>query len=499
MKRSVKIIFAICTLSILGAIALQAFWLKNYNTLSKELFVKEIETSFKDAMLKELQQRGDSIQERLYRYLIDTSQVRINSIETGTDRNYIYNVSNALNKEDKFLFSFKDLHIPLSSQADPAKKEVAYKYARTYRVEEFEKNALVYNRTSNLNAFLAANVQQLGFNADSLGHIYEGILAKKRIYEPFILQFSDKEKYLESVKLSDSLLYVYPYFTQPQPTHNARKDYNYVIALFKSPRSYLISRLTWQIASSGALVIIFGLSLYYLMRLVYREKKLSVIKNDFISNITHEFKTPIATAMAAIEALDRFDVLQNPERTKKYLAASKNEINRLSDLVNKILEISLYEKSEVHLKKETVNMKEILEALVANFMLINNKISLQLTTQCTVPIVRGDRIHLSNAISNIIDNAIKYSPGNPVITIHLSCFDKEVEIQVQDNGIGIPASSLPHIFEKFYRVPAEKIRHTKGFGLGLFYTQRIINLHGGTCKVKSMPGEGTVFKISLLK
>jgi two-component system, OmpR family, phosphate regulon sensor histidine kinase PhoR len=112
------------------------------------------------------------------------------------------------------------------------------------------------------------------------------------------------------------------------------------------------------------LIIIVGLSLYYLIRMIYEEKQLSAVKNDFISNITHEFKTPIATASAAIEAMEKFNVLENPERTKKYLNASKNELNRLLELVNKILGISLYEKRQIELKKENIQVAEMIDQMI---------------------------------------------------------------------------------------------------------------------------------------
>ncbi|MBL7728272.1 MAG: HAMP domain-containing histidine kinase [Dinghuibacter sp.] len=500
MKKSIKIIFALCALAITGVITLQLFWLKNYISVNKERFAEETRLSFEKAVKREFTQRGNTVQELFYHYLMDTSQVLINSKKDKTTDKYTYVISDTKDAKDYFAFSSKQVNEPIGSQLDPVKKKVAEEYARIYRTGEFEKISLIYNRTESINKYLGALNQTHVFNIDSFSQIFRNTLAQSGIHEPFIFYLGDEEHLLEPGQLPDSLLTVYPYITQPQPTYRNQKDYNYIIALFKSPVSYLKTKLTWLIASSVLLIIIVGLSLFYLIKIIYEEKRLSVIKNDFISNITHEFKTPIAAASAAIEAMEKFNVLENPERTKKYLAASKNELNRLLDLVNKILGISLYEKRQMELKKENIQIAEMIDQMIYNFSLIKNKhVQIDMRNNCKSPVVKADKVHLYNSISNIIDNALKYGGAEVKIIIQINCTAHELLIEISDNGPGIAAQNLPHIFNKFYRVPTPDERTVKGFGLGLYYTQSIIREHGGWCKAESEPGKGTTFKIGLPK
>lgn len=495
MKKSFKIIFAICAAAIAGIIVLQVFWIQDYVRVTRARFANEIQSSFELAMKKEFTSRGDSVEKSFYRFLLDTTQVWISRYE-GTPAKYI--IANAGNRANKDIFSPKPSD-SVFSDLNAQKEFVAREYAHHYRVSEFDKISLVHSRPENINQFLNDQMERNQFNDSVLFYTYREVLEQANITEPFVFSYGDTDNLLLPRNLRDSLAETHTYITRAMPTYLHQKDFNYIVARFKSPGSYLKTKLTWQIISSVVLIITVALSMYYLIRVIFREKRLSVIKNDFISNITHEFKTPIATSSAAIEALEKFNALEDPAKTKKYLAATKNELQRLSDLVSKILDISIYEKRQVELKKENVHVPEMLETMIYNFSLIRkNATNINLHNDCSNPVIRADKTHLYNSLSNIIDNALNYGEAGVTINITVSCNKQELQVEIKDNGPGIHAQHLPYIFNKFYRVPGSEHR-VKGFGLGLFYTKSIIQEHGGWCKVDSATGKGTTFKIGLPK
>ncbi|MBK9569905.1 MAG: GHKL domain-containing protein [Chitinophagaceae bacterium] len=263
---------------------------------------------------------------------------------------------------------------------------------------------------------------------------------------------------------------------------------------------YLIRRISLPILFSVILLGITILSFVLLYRNLLQQQKLALLKNEFISNITHELKTPIATVGVAIEALKNFKALDDPAKTKEYLDISQNELQRLSLLVDKVLKLSMFEKKELELKFETVNLKEIVDEVVGSFRLQLEKNNARVSvTQNGDLSLQGDRLHLLSVVFNLLDNALKYSPGEPSIQIELNGDDKNVELSIKDNGIGIATEYQPKVFEKFFRVPAGDTHNTKGYGLGLSYVAHVVEKHKGIISIDSQPGLGTKFIIIIPK
>jgi two-component system, OmpR family, phosphate regulon sensor histidine kinase PhoR len=263
---------------------------------------------------------------------------------------------------------------------------------------------------------------------------------------------------------------------------------------------YLIKRITLPILFSLLLLAITILSFVLLYRNILKQRRLGELKNEFISNITHELKTPIATVGVAIEALKNFNAIDNPERTKEYLDISSNELQRLSLLVDKVLKLSMFEKKEMELKYETVNLKEVVDEVVASLKLQFGKYGAGVTvTQEGDSIIQGDRLHLLSVIFNLIDNALKYSKETPSIQIDVKEKENNVVLSVTDNGAGIAPEYKDKIFEKFFRIPHGDTHNAKGYGLGLSYAAQVIQKHHGTINVDSEPGRGTTFTIVLPK
>jgi two-component system phosphate regulon sensor histidine kinase PhoR len=227
---------------------------------------------------------------------------------------------------------------------------------------------------------------------------------------------------------------------------------------------------------------------------------LADIKNEFISNITHELKTPIATVSVAIEALRTFNASIDPQRTKEYLDISSNELQRLSLLVDKVLKLSMFEKKEVELRYELLNMKDLVEEVTSSMRLQFEKkgAMVSVTTEGDTTL-EGDRLHLVSVIFNLLDNALKYSSDKAEITIAVKEVGNKVQLVMADSGIGIPAEYHNKIFEKFFRVPTGNLHNAKGYGLGLSYVSHVINKHQGTIRVESVEGDGSKFFITLPK
>ncbi|HWR33318.1 MAG TPA: HAMP domain-containing sensor histidine kinase [Chitinophagaceae bacterium] len=263
---------------------------------------------------------------------------------------------------------------------------------------------------------------------------------------------------------------------------------------------YLLKRISMPILFSVILLGITILSFVVLYRNLRKQRKLSELKNEFISNITHELKTPIATVGVAIEALRNFNAINDPQKTKEYLDISQNELHRLSLLVDKVLKLSMFENKQLDLKFEPVNLKEIVDEVTASLKLQLEKNNAKVSVAQNGDLaLQGDRLHLLSVVFNLLDNAIKYSNGDPSIQIELNGDEQNVELSIKDNGIGIPQEYENKVFEKFFRVPAGDTHNTKGYGLGLSYAAHVVKKHNGIISVNSQPGLGTRFTIILPK
>lgn len=263
---------------------------------------------------------------------------------------------------------------------------------------------------------------------------------------------------------------------------------------------YLLKQITQPIIFSILLLGIIILSFTLLYKNLLRQRRLGEVKNEFISNITHELKTPIATVGVAIEALKNFNAIDDPQRTKEYLDISQNELQRLGLLVDKVLKLSMFEKQEVELKYETMNLKGVVDEVVSSLKLQLEKYGARVSVTHEGDLtIQGDRLHLLSVVFNLIDNALKYSKGEPSILIDMKEKDGNVVLAITDNGIGIAAEYKDKIFDKFFRIPHGDTHNAKGYGLGLSYAAQVIQKHNGTIEVESQPGIETKFTITLPK
>ncbi len=235
--------------------------------------------------------------------------------------------------------------------------------------------------------------------------------------------------------------------------------------------------------------------LIYLLKTIYKQKQLAEVKNDLISNITHEFKTPIATIATALEAMKSFNALEDKTKSEKYISIANSQVNKLHLMVDKILETATLNHEELALNKQPIDLTKLIENVIEKYKLINTNKSFNLKNEIGSSIVNLDKFHFENAIGNIIDNAIKY--GGNKITVRLTSENNVIVILIKDNGNGIHKTQKDKVFEQFFRIPTGNTHNVKGFGIGLFYTKNIIEKHGGTINIIYDKKNNTLFKIEL--
>ena len=273
----------------------------------------------------------------------------------------------------------------------------------------------------------------------------------------------------------------------------------YLSVNFPDQKSYLLKTMWMMLGVSLMIILILVVAFYYTIATISKQKKLSVIKNDFISNMTHEFKTPISTISLAAEMLNDDSVTKTPEKQQRFVKMIRDENKRLSILVESILQTSILDKGEFKLKRSDLDVHEIINQAIQNTQLLIDQRQGNITKQlgATNCLINADRVHLTNIIFNLIDNAIKYTKDSPNILISTKDTLDGIEISVKDNGIGISKENQRKIFDKFYRVPTGNVHNVKGFGLGLSYVLAVVQKHNGTINVESEIGKGSTFRIRM--
>ncbi len=278
------------------------------------------------------------------------------------------------------------------------------------------------------------------------------------------------------------------------PTWN--NDGYYFGVMFSGVEANLLSQMgIWGFSSIVLLIVIFFF--VYTLFVILKQRRLSEIQKDFINNMTHEFKTPISTIAISTQVLKDPGIVQFPERLLNYATIIENENHRLKQQVERVLQMARLEKEDLGLKKETLDFHDLIHEAVKNKSFQTAHVSIQLKLEATPSTVSLDNLHLVNVIYNLMDNAIKYNNRNPEIQISTRINNRMLQIEIQDNGIGIHKDNLKKIFNRFYRVPTGNLHDVKGFGLGLSYVKRIVEAHAGKITVASEPERGSLFTIQL--
>ena len=277
------------------------------------------------------------------------------------------------------------------------------------------------------------------------------------------------------------------------------QDPSFLRIYFPHAKRYLVTTMWVMLSISAVLILLIMYAFTHTISTIYRQKKLSLIKNDFINNMTHELKTPISTISLACEALADPDMMQSQKQMKTFVGMISTENKRLGALVENVLRSAILDKGDMVLRIESLNMHDLIKEVIKNIAIQVKKKGGTISTDLLAvsPVIQVDRIHLTNLVYNLIDNAIKYSLDNPEVTITSEDRDGGVLLTFKDNGIGISRENQKKIFDRLYRVPTGNVHDVKGFGLGLSYVQAIVERHHGEINVVSELNKGSNFIIYL--
>jgi two-component system, OmpR family, phosphate regulon sensor histidine kinase PhoR len=274
---------------------------------------------------------------------------------------------------------------------------------------------------------------------------------------------------------------------------------NLLLVKFPGFGSSMLTSLSWLMVASILFTLIIVISSGLSIFVMIMQKKTSDIKTDFINNMTHEFKTPIATISIAVDSINNPKVIQQPEIIKNYTRVIKEENNRMNTRVEQVLQMALLDSSEFKLQEKIIDIHELVKKITNSIRIQtesrNGQLNLHLEAMRTI--VKGDESHITNVLMSILDNAIKYSHENPTIMVSTRNVSNTIIISIEDQGIGMNNETQKKIFDKFYRVTSGNIHSTKGFGLGLSYAKVIVLAHKGEIKVTSEVNKGSKFEVSL--
>jgi two-component system phosphate regulon sensor histidine kinase PhoR len=293
--------------------------------------------------------------------------------------------------------------------------------------------------------------------------------------------------------------FIIPILPDESITLDDMASYEQLIVLIPNYSKQVWASLEWVIVGAGVFMLIIIAAFYVTVRSLLNQKKLSEIKSDFINNMTHEFKTPLATISLAVDALKNEKVLSNPEKLEYFRSIIKEENVRMNKHVETILQAALMDRQELKLNLSKVHLHEMLGQVLDNYQLQlqsrNGKV--QTLFNAKNDLISVDEVHFFNLLSNLIDNAIKYSNENILIKVSTHSTTKLLIIRIEDNGIGMSKETVKRIFEKFYRAHTGNLHNVKGFGLGMSYVKTVIDAHKGKIRVESTLGKGSVFTIEV--
>ena len=511
-KRILTIVSVFFSVSLLILIWFQFHWINNDFKVREDLFKEKVDEALNNtsAKLERLDPRGDykKVTRRTQGIVFNNLNIKgqpshpigLLSTELSTDSNghqssrYIKkdltNDDSSFNidtRASNFLRNLREQQAALQSQnQDLPNPILGYKvFDQTLTENYYDK------RKQKIDTVLLDSILR-----------YE--LKKQKIYADFVYYLtslypgSPHHSDLQMAEnISDSL--GTDHYQVNLAPNNSFIDPEYLIVYFPTQNRDVFRQMRPLLITSTVVIMILIFSFYYIMLNNIKQKKLSVIKNDFISNMTHEFKTPISTISLASEMLGDATIAQTPEKQQRYLQMIRDENKRLSVLVESILQTSILDKGEFKLKLSEVDVHDIINSAINNTHLLINQRKGAVHTYLKAQKfkLQADRVHLTNIIFNLIDNAIKYSKDAPDISISTFNTAEGIMIQVKDNGIGISKENQRKIFDKFYRVPTGNVHNVKGFGLGLSYVLAVVLKHHGTISVNSEVGKGSTFNVHL--
>lgn len=533
MKKRINEIFFLVMFSLIGIVMFQVYWCVNAYKINKKNFDANIDVAMQKAMDDCKKDYFDSVRRVLVKRVSNEIKIKVDTVHEKDTINVMLKIS-MWNET----MSFNEPYVVSTPVLDFYRKKITHKATLPevlvemsfYRPEMMNKFTMLlgmkdfraypvqfarfqaYNNTHiivpedtmlKINAGMDSSIYGFPRNfrqADSLKlKTYLDVeLGKMHIRSPFLLNLSTAQGKHSNDNLHYSETNEYSYKYHGFKVFGIIGPEFFVKAIFRKPQYAIIQSMALVLILSVLLIISAIAGFNFLIKTIQKQRKLAELKDDFINNMTHELKTPIATLTVAIEGMQKFNALDDPEKTQRYLHTSRNQLVRLNDLVNKVLSVATFENHEVKLVKEKIDIDALVNEVIESENLKTNKqVEISYINKDQIAFIEADRLHLRNVITNLVDNAIKYCGERLKIDIRLSRNDSKAVFSVKDNGPGIPASHLEQVFDKFHRVPTGNIHNVKGTGLGLSYVKYIVEAHGGNVTVKSELGHGSEFIFSI--
>jgi|GEM_PF-630727 len=505
MLRRIRFIVGIAACSLAGIFLLQAYWLFNSYQLHAEAFDKKImnivQALQRHYILADMQQLE-----------MPTSGLKLNEGE----------------HELKFLQSLDTLGIPGAAGKGDSTKKLAFSVVSTLETDtkgdtlneskqlmdstkRFKRTLFIGGKNAKNHIVKLTSKEQFDHFLDqpysqtefqhlerSLHAQVDSLMQVNEIHVPFALRLKDA-MHDESTYVADSTLFHQLTPKVPAVKMGMLRPF-YLDLSLNNDLLFIIKKMQWVLLSSIFIIAITFGAYFYMLKTIFQQKRLSDIKNDFFNNMTHEFKTPIATVSLAVEALKQVEVRRNPNQMQEYLDISQHELKRITFMVEKVLRTAAFERSEVPFNYRPTDLKMWIEESVKPLKLLleQKEAKLALQIQENLPLIWIDQDHMANVLYNLVDNSLKYVRSQPAIFISCRTIGKgQVQLEVKDNGIGIPLAYQDKIFENFFRVPTGNVHNNKGFGLGLGYAAEVVKKHDGHIQVDSMPNKGSTFTITL--
>jgi two-component system phosphate regulon sensor histidine kinase PhoR len=518
------------SLALLGLIAIQIYWVNNAIILGKQRFEQSVNEALNNVVKRmEKQQAAARITKK---FNFRKQGIRWFSPSKGSvgSTGSTGMISDSLSDKKNYQLQHNNVNVKIFEEYASDSNGVMVKKTRQ---KDYSSDTASSNFDERIRNDGPSFFQQFGSSQDWVSHkssmvndifdelvsinVYNGYnhktdtvlldsvlkaeLLEKGIAADYMFGVTDS-KYIpsDSGSLSnrERIIYSSPYKVNLSPDNIFIKP-QFLSVYFPNQRHYLLSSMWGLLVVSLTFVLVLIFSFYYTISTIFKQKKLSEIKNDFISNMTHEFKTPISTISLAVEVLNDKSVDKSQERVSNYVKMIGDENKRLSLLVENILQTAILDKGEFKLKIQTIDIHNLIEQTFTNIKLqVENKEGkIQARLNAHQPVINADRVHVTNILFNLIDNALKYSKAHPSIIVSTYNEDDGIFISVQDNGIGISKENQRRIFDTMYRVPTGNIHNVKGFGLGLSYVKAVAEKHGGSIQVESELGKGSLFTVYL--
>lgn len=513
-NKSYKLIIILIGIALLFIIAMQALWLNNFMELKAEELNSKTNEAL-SAVINQLQRNEDVMQ--LKTNLNDLLPNQINR-----ENNYHYNSKNIIERKRPETIIKKITAHSYSNSLSLHDSISTFKNTNTIIKilpngksivsisTDSDKEGKMENKLSHLDTILKKIIiesstkrkpilDRIIFN--DLYKIIKNKLTQKGLELNFEYAVVRKEK--ENVTLKQSINYnpasLSKQYTARLFEEDINPENNYLVLYFPNENQYTFSKMKNMLYLSILFTLIIIATFLLTAKMIFKQKKLGEIKNDFINNMTHEFKTPLATISIAIDSIGNSQVRHNDERFNYYTSIIKEENNKLNEHIEKVLQMAAMDKEKIQFHFSKIHIEKLIDTSISSHQLLIQNKHAEVTTDfnCATCLVNGDEFHLINVFNNLIDNALKYSTEYPKINIQTYHEKSQLYIVIKDNGIGMTKETLNHLFEKFYRAQKGNIHDVKGFGLGLSYVKSILLAHDGEITVESQLGVGSVFKLKL--